>query len=206
MLQLIHQRELGRRAPPDQLHRTNEIMQGLRHAEAHLAALHDPDCVRFTVVRDPASRAVSGFMMFFSGAGAEVFTRARNETAAKREEGMWALGYDPNGDPGRNFDIFLEYLARCFASGPEFVNGHWKLQTLSIAHDHLPYTHVGRLETLERDLRIVSDRLGYDLLGGAKELPRVNRSRVGASAIDLTSEQRRKIRELYAADYAAFGY
>ena len=206
VLYLIHERELGRSAAPDQLHRTNEIMQGLRHAEALLAALDDHNCVRFTVVRDPASRAVSGFMMFFSGAGAEVFTEKRNKKAAKREAGMWALGYDPKGDSGRNFDIFLEYIARCFATGPELVNVHWKPQTLSIAHGHIRYTHIGRMESLQRDLEIVGERLGYDLLGAQAELPRVNRSRSGGSAINLTKEQRRKIRELYADDYAAFGY
>jgi hypothetical protein len=206
VLSLIHQHELGRSAAPDQLHRTNEIMQGLRHSEALFAALDDPNCVRFTVVRDPASRAVSGFMMFFSGAGAEVFTEERNKKAAKREAGMWALGYDPKGDSGRNFDIFLEYLARCFATGPELVNVHWKPQTLSIAHGHIRYTRIGRMESLQRDLVIVGEKLGYDLVSAQAELPRVNRSRSGGPAFNLTKEQRRKIRELYADDYAAFGY
>ncbi len=77
---------------------------------------------------------------------------------------------------------------------------------MSIAHGHIQYTHIGRMESLQRDLEIVGERLGYDLLGAQAELPRVNRSRSGGPAINLTEEQRRKIRELYADDYAAFGY
>lgn len=208
VLQLLHHHELGRFAEVSQLHRTHEIHQGIRHAEAHLAALSDPKCVRFTVVREPAARAVSAFMMFFSGAGAEVFKReGRDKTAAKREAGIWALGYDPNGDIRRNFDLFLEYIDRCLAMAPEYVNVHWKPQTLSIAHEHIQYSHIGRVETLQRDLETVSEMVGYPLHGQNSELPQINRSRdERAKAFELTPVQRRKIHSLYANDYEAFGY
>jgi hypothetical protein len=208
VLQLLHHREHGRFADVSHLHRTQDIQQGIRHAEALIAALDDPECVRFTVVREPASRAVSAFMMFFSGAGAEVFKKeGRDKKAAKREAGMWALGYDPNGDVQRNFDVFLEYLAHCFSEGPEHVNVHWKPQTLSIAHGQIDYAHIGRMETLKQDLDTVSSMVGYSLLDGMSELPNVNRARSErAKSFELTAAQRRKIADLYAGDYEVFGY
>lgn len=206
VLQLIHFHENGRFADVRHLHRTSDVRQGIPHAEAHIAALDDPNCVRFTAVREPASRAVSGFMMFFSGAGAEVFkAEGRDKKAAKREAGMWALGYDPKGDMHRNFDVFLEYVAQCFETGREHVNVHWKPQTLSIALGHIPYSRIGRVESLKQDLQAVSEMLGYSLFGAQEELPSVNRAR-RQGGFELTSEQRRKIRDLYAEDYEAFGY
>ena len=206
VLQLIHFHENGRFADVSRLHRTPDIRQGHRHAEAHIAALDDPNCVRFTTVREPASRTVSAFMMFFSGAGADVFKEeGRDKKAAKREAGMWALGYDPKSDVNRNFDVFLEYVAQCFESGPEHVNVHWKPQTLSIALDHIRYSHIGRVETLKQDLQIVDELVGYSLFGDRRELPSVNRAR-SQSGFEPTIEQRRKIRQLYALDYEAFGY
>ena len=206
VVQLIHFHETGRFADVSRLHRTPDLRQGHPHAEAHIAALDDPSCVRFTAVREPASRTVSAFMMFFSGAGADVFSEeGRDKKAAKREAGMWALGYDPRGDVNRNFDVFLEYLARCFETGPEHVNIHWKPQTLSIALGHIRYSHIGRVESLKQDLQTVSDMIGYSMFDDRRELPSVNRAR-GRSGFEPTTEQRRKIRQLYAQDYEAFGY
>jgi hypothetical protein len=206
VLQLIHQHEHGAFAEVRNLHRMTAVQQGIRHAKALVAALHDPDCIRFTAVRDPATRAVSGFMMFFSGAGAEVFkAEGRDKKAARREAGMWTLGYDPEGDLSRNFDVFLDYLKLCFEADRAHVNVHWRPQTLSIARGHIRYAHICRVETLRHDLRIVSDLVGYPLLRPGDEPPSVNQAR-RPGRLELSKEQRRKIRELYADDYEAFNY
>ena len=84
VVQLIHVHENGRFADVGRLHRTRGVRQGIRHAAAHIAAIDDPTCVRFTAVRDPASRVVSGFMMFFSGASAEVFKKEGRDRKARR--------------------------------------------------------------------------------------------------------------------------
>jgi hypothetical protein len=206
VLQLIHEHEHGRPGEVRQLHRSREIQQGIPFARTLIRAIDDPKCVRFTAVRDPASRAVSAFMMFFGGAGAEVFkSQAQAQKWAKREAGMWALGYDPKGSIERNFDVFLEYVSRCLATDREHVNVHWKPQTLCIAHGHIRYAHICRVETLQHDLRTVGDLVGFPLSRPGDDIPTVNRAR-RRSGFELTPSQRRKIRDLYAEDYEAFGY
>ncbi len=206
VLQLIHFHEHGQPGDVRHLHRSRDIQQGIPHARALITALDDPGCVRFTAVRDPASRAVSGFIMFFAGAGAEVFkSQAQARKAALREAGMWALGYDPAGRIERNFDVFLEYVARCFDADRDHVNVHWKPQTLNIAYGHIRYAHICRVETLQHDLRTVGDLVGYPLLQPGDDLPTVNRAR-RRNGFELTPTQRRKIRDLYAEDYEAFEY
>jgi hypothetical protein len=206
VLQLMHHHEHGHFAEVRHLHRMSAVQQGIRHANTLVAALDDPNCVRFTAVRDPATRAVSGFMMFFSGAGAEVFkAEGRDKKAAKREAGMWELGYDPDGDMHRNFDVFLDYVAMCFEASREHVNVHWRPQTLSIALDNISYDHICRVENLRQDLNIVSDLVGFPLLPPGQEPPSVNQAR-RRSEFRVSDEQRRKIRALYADDYEAFGY
>jgi hypothetical protein len=118
---------------------------------------------------------------------------------------MWTLGYEPDGDINRNFDVFLDYVAMCFEVSREHVNVHWRPQTLSIALDHISYAHICRVETLRQDLATVSDLVGFPLLPPGQEPPSVNQAR-RRGQFELSKEQRRKIRTLYADDYEAFGY
>ena len=147
-------------------------------------------------------------MMSFGGPAPEIFGSARRYTHASfREQGMWTLGYDPEGDIHRNFDIFLEYLAHCLAVAPAEVNIHWKPQALSIARGLIDYAHIGRVETLQKDIRTIGEMAERDLLKGLGEVPHFNRSAdARAERITITHAQRRKIQSLYAGDYEAFGY
>jgi hypothetical protein len=206
--QLLHWQDCGHFVPLNQLHGAAGVRQGVRYAQAHLSSLNDPACVRFTVVRDPVARTVSAFMMYFAGAAANIFASAEHQAdALVKEQGMWTLGYDPEGDIHRNFDIFLEYLAHSLAVAPAEVNIHWKPQTLSIARGLIDYAHIGRVETLDEDLRTIGELAGRDLRRGLAEMPHFNRSKpVRSGAFTATQAQRSKIRTLYAADYEAFGY
>ena len=78
-------------------------------------------------------------------------------------------------------------------------------QTLSIALGHIRYSHIGRVESLKQDLQTISEMIGYSMFDDRRELPSVNRAR-GRSGFEPTAEQWRKIRQLYAQDYEAFGY
>lgn len=208
LTQLVHRLDCGDFVPLHKLHGASGIRQGVRYAEAHLDSLGDPDCFRFTFVRDPVARTVSAFMMLFGGKPSQVFgTPERLKHASAQEKGMWTLGYDPDGDQHRNFEIFLEYLEHCLAVAPAEVNIHWKPQTLSIAREHIDYAHIGKVETLEEDLRIIGEMSGRDLLEGLDGVPHFNRSGAARSRPFAVSEaQRRKIRALYARDYEVFGY
>jgi hypothetical protein len=208
LTQLVHRLDRGDFVPLHRLHGASGIRQGVRYAEAHLHSLGDPNCFRFTFVRDPVARTVSAFMMLFGGKPSQVFdTRERLKQASAQEQGMWTLGYDPDGDVHRNFEVFIEYLEHCLAVAPAEVNIHWKPQTLSIARGYIDYAHIGRVETLKRDLRIIREMSGRDLLEGLDGVPHFNGSSTARSKqFTVSQAQRRKIRALYADDCAAFGY
>lgn len=191
------------------IHRTKQLRQGMDFASHHLAALIDPKSFKFTIVRDPLSRTTSAFAMFFLNVGSDVFASdGGEEKARRRETGIWALGYDPSGSPSRNFDIFLDYIECCFAIDMAHVNTHWKPQVFTTAHGHIRYDHVGKVETLRRDLETIQEKIGHSFPGMDKpEGPQFNRSRVDVKTLlQVTPEQRRKVRDLFSADYEAFGY
>jgi hypothetical protein len=208
LTQLVHQLDGGQFVPLDRLHGSSKVRQGVRYADAHLNLLNDPKCVRFTFVRNPVARAVSAFTMIFGDQPSKVFrSDEHRKRAALHEHGMWTLGYDPNGDMHRNFDVFIDYLEHCLAVAPAEVNIHWKPQTLSVAHGLIDYAFIGKVETLQQDLRTIGEMSGRDLLEGLNEAPHFNRSSA-VRPVDLAVSdlQRRKIQNLYAGDCDAFGY
>lgn len=126
---------------------------------------------------------------------------------ARSETGFRRLGYDPNGSPDRNFDLFLEYLAQTFALDPARANPHWRPQTLNIAHGEIDYAVVGRVERMRADLRALGERLGHrfpdlDAVTG----PHFNHARKTDELLAATASQRARVRQLFAADYDAFSY
>lgn len=141
----------------------------------------------FTVVRDPYARALSAYLDKFKD-GDKHLDRF----------GLRVAGFDQ----GRvSFRGFCRYLA----AGGEAENAHWMRQTrLTGLADRLDF--VGRVETLEADLgRILAGiggaapgpitRAGPPPTGAARRL----RAHFDAECLGL-------IEQVYAADFAAFGY
>lgn len=151
----------------------------------------------FTFVRDPEARAWSAFTNFF--------VDEKNIARHNHMPGMKALGYGPENSLSRNFDIYLDYLEACMAVDPMRTSTHFRPQVLNIAHEHLKFDFIGKLENIETDVRKLFE------LGGKPDFPpsEVMAQRFNKSAPrrpDLTPAQRARIREIFAADYEAFGY
>lgn len=151
----------------------------------------------FTFVRDPESRVYSSFRNFL--------VDRSNLALRKHWQPLLANGYDPDGDHVRNFDVFLDYIERCLDLDPYLTDTHFRPQVLNIAFGKIDYDFIGRLENIGHDLPRVF------ALGGRPEFPpaeimdhRFNASQVKPAP--LTPEQRKRVRQIFAADYEAFSY
>lgn len=143
-------------------------------------------CLVFTVVRDPYARTLSAYLDKFR-AGDKHLDRFGRRVAAF--------------DGGEvSFRGFCRYLA----AGGEAENAHWMRQTrITALADRIDI--VGRVETLEADLARILAAIGAP--GGA--IPRSGPPPTGASARiaeHYDAETRRIVENVYAADFAAFGY
>ena len=151
----------------------------------------------FTFVRNPEKRAVSAYMNFFHDR--ENLAR-RNHDAALRK-----FGYDPAGEMERNFDAFLDYVDHSLKTDRMRTTTHWRPQVDNIGGSHFTFDLIGQVENFERDIRRIFAAAGVSQALDERVLwQRFNRSSSGA--LVPTPAQRARIRDIYAEDYAAFGY
>lgn len=141
----------------------------------------------FTVVRNPYARTLSAFLDKFQEDARHLDRFGRRVAAL---------------DGGEvSFRGFCRYLA----AGGEVENAHWMRQTrLTGIADRIDF--VGRVETLEPDLRRILARLET-----AQDAPilRAGPPPTGAATRlreHYDDETRRIVETVYAADFAAFGY
>ena len=150
----------------------------------------------FAFVREPAGRARSFF--------ADKHLLARTDPNAYR----WFIESWYGLRLGMSFAEFCEWLAAPWGSDA-FADRHWLSQSRQIARaDGTLPDFLGRYERLERDWRIVTERLGLPptplpRLNATDRRPRENHP-PGATAVDPQSAT--LLRQRYAADYALGGY
>lgn len=141
----------------------------------------------FTVVRNPYARTLSAYLDKFSD-GARHLDRFGERIAAR-------------DDGAVSFRGFCRYLA----AGGEAENAHWMRQTrLTGLADRLDF--VGHVETLDADLRHILETIGAS---PSRPFERAGPPPTGAAsrlAEHYDDETRRIVEDVYAADFAAFGY
>ncbi|MBK1634538.1 sulfotransferase family 2 domain-containing protein [Rhodovulum adriaticum] len=151
----------------------------------------------FTLTRDPEARAWSGFTNFFVD---DKNIARHNHTRPMRDH-----GYDPARGDSYNFDVFLDYVAHTLEIDPLQTSAHFRPQVYNIAYGDIDYDYIGKVETLSADLRTIFARAGADGFPPEDLLEqRFNRSE--APRAPLTPAQQRRVREIFARDYEAFGY
>lgn len=198
--QLLHAHDHGSFWRAHDIHGSPVLRQGLRHAPHHLAALARPDTIRFTFVREPAARLLSGFLMFFG-------TTASSEVSYRAEPGLAVHGFDPLAAIDHRLDAFLSFLGAAFEVAPRHVNPHWRRQVLNTCHGSIDYTHIGRVETFTADMRRIAELAGSATVARLAGDVQFNaRSNAIDDSVVLSARQRALCRDLFAADYAAFGY
>jgi hypothetical protein len=155
---------------------------------AEVAALGTGAVFRFAFVRDPYGRVLSAF--------ADKVLRKRRQA---RRFYDW-LGGVPAAAP--DFLDFLRYLE----AGGATHDAHWAPQTDLMLLPLGEFDFIGRLESLERDLGHVVERVFAT--GAPLRMTRSGpRTDSGARLGELwTPEARAIVGRVYAADFAAFGY
>ncbi|MGB8623973.1 MAG: sulfotransferase family 2 domain-containing protein [Paracoccaceae bacterium] len=183
---------------PRHIHRARKGVHLARYDWREIEPVYkNHDAVVFTFSRDPEARAYSAFTNFF--------VDQNNLATHNHMEGMRAHGFSEDRPESENFDVFLDYVEHGLEIDPLRTSAHFRPQVINIAYGQVDYDFIGKLERIETDLPHVFE------MGGRPGFPppdvlsqRFNSSQ--AERAPLSEAQRRRVRDIFAADYEAFGY
>ncbi|WP_421855113.1 sulfotransferase family 2 domain-containing protein [Oricola sp.] len=191
--QTIHHWETGEFSAKN-VHIQPVLRQGNEHLHSLAKALTDPNVYRFSFVRDPLARALSGFSNFFLD--------NRNKQRKHHIEPMTRMGFSPDKATERNFDVFLDYVERCIEEEPIFMDAHFRPQFYNLRPDLVKYDRIGKVHNLSGELRDLAEVLGLPEPAGIDK-PQFN---VSMKRYEATPEQVQRVRRIYAKDYAEFQF
>jgi hypothetical protein len=143
----------------------------------------------FTFVRNPYARALSAYL--------DQIVKNRNPDVWGRFAARHRLADEP-----LDFGDFLRLLA---ATPPEHMDPHWRPQYYSIAPDLVRYDFIGTLETFDRDIQAVMQRV----FSGAVPIRAYAAHGTGSTerlARHYRAEEIALVRRIYEADFATLGY
>lgn len=172
-------------------------IQGGNYIAEVLGALRDPDCFKFSFVRHPTRRIVSGFMDFVVEGG--------NPTAFRHARYFRSFGIRA-GDTGTdNFHRFLDYVEEGIRLRALYSDRHFRPQVLNLALPEIEYGMIGKLESFAADMEEILRRAGVWHEGLRPFLAtKANSTRPALFAPDQAAIAR--IARIYAEDFERFGY
>lgn len=153
--------------------------------------------VSFSTVRNPQHRSVSAFFNFFID--------QKNAEASKHQDIIETFGFSDKADKHYRFDVFLEYVEASFEQSVRRTDRHFRPQHVNLGHGEIELAYVGHIETLDTDLKHISEKAGVSLLDPSK-LPKKMRNQSTATEFVPSLSQRRKVESLYKEDYEIYGY
>lgn len=153
--------------------------------------------VSFSIVRNPLNRSISAYFDFF--------VNRRNKEAAKHLDRIETFGFSRKNDLSYRYDVFLEYVNASLANSALNTDRHFRPQHINLGHGEFELSHIGHVETLDADLKKVSELANVDL-PRADSLPDARQNRGESGEFVPSVDQRRKIHALYARDYELYGY
>ena len=177
-----------------------ERVQGATLEDVYASHPQAEDYYSFAFIRNPYHRTYS-------------FFAEKHLASTERKTELFVEPYYGVSD-GMTFDAICDWLNTPYGSDV-FADRHWLSQTpqLLLPNGRMP-DFVGRYENVANDLNVVAQRLGMPMF----DLPHLNMS-VGAGRAmasmeiyhaqresDLSSRNKRLIRQRYAADFELGGY
>ncbi|MEM9498565.1 MAG: sulfotransferase family protein [Pseudomonadota bacterium] len=159
--------------------------------------VRDPGVVKWTLVRNPFSRALSGYLDKVVRNEPQ-FLNIKRQIAQNRDTPLDSVDHSTV-----TFEEFC--LALCAFEKPMQFDPHWRPQYLHTCSDILPYTYTGRLETLHRSEEEIARLLGLQKMDFTK-------GRDHATGADGKIEEYYSdhsadlIRKVYNLDFEKFGY
>lgn len=170
----------------------------------------NPDYAWITVVRNPFERALSNYFNKMN-----VFCKTYHPSVylygkfRKLVKGPTAWRYNQHSLAAMRDRLrFEETLKTLVEQGIDF-DDHFTLQTNHIGYGKIIFDHVLRVEKLDQQLAQLLDAYGLEQQKKEADsnVPRKNSSRYGSNRDKyFTEEAIRLIRQLYATDFANFGY
>lgn len=159
--------------------------------------IRDPSFVKWAVVRNPFARALSGYLDKVCR-GMPPFENIRGKVALLRDV-----------EPERIVHSEVTFEEFCCAlelfDEPRQFDQHWRPQYQHICGDIIPYTFIGKLETLDSDSAKLERLLGFSGLsfsGGSSH------ATGSTDAIGKYYNERchQIIKKIYGEDFSAFDY
>lgn len=180
------------------IHAEDKVLrQGLYWAGENVERVLARDGFVFTFVRHPEARLLSSYR--------DLVVEATNPSAGMHASALRSFGHDPGRGDGYNLDRFLDYVAASIEADPLRTDRHWRTQRVNVNFGEFRYDLIGRVETMQIDLDAVLDAMRVP---GAERAEIVGQrfNTTAAAKAELSPEQRRRIAEIYAGDFEAFGY
>jgi hypothetical protein len=155
--------------------------------------LAGPKFRRFTVVRDPATRVLSGYL-------------EKILQGLKQSEPIVTALTELTGEAIAAQDItFSQFLDVVQYQTPREQDPHWRIQTAHLNIGVINYDAIIHLEQLDQSWSTIAELTGVADL--QEQFFCRNATHAGSRASDMyTPELREQVARMYASDYAAFGY
>jgi hypothetical protein len=159
--------------------------------------LADPEWMRFTVVRHPVTRLWSAWQ-------SKLLLREPNFVRDYAREPWFPRVPNSLKDVGEDFRTFVAALSSDRAL--LLANRHWSPQHLRLELGTFPYTHVGKVEQLERTRQMLEDHAHASGWIGRLHDVRRNTTLLPISVAELCSREVEEIEALYEADMSRAGF
>lgn len=180
-------------------------LNAMAYPEAQ-ALLHGPSVSRYTVVRNPYSRALSAYLN-------KIQPYAEDGQPAR--EGDYFHSVFAQIDTWRqrqrpqvravSFELFLDWIV---SSSHEMTRDeHWLPQVDIIDPEKVKYDFIGRFENLEIDAALLLTRMGCDISFPTREAIKFPSSGTAKRLMQyLDRDTMTAIEEIYAKDFRSLGY
>jgi hypothetical protein len=175
---------------PTNVHKEHRLPRPKDIGWRRLQRMLEGEALRFTVVRDPLTRAESAW-----------HNKIRVRRGPGRVQLQTVLGLPADPERALTFEEFVAALEA--HPDPRTMDRHWRPQHLNLMHPILEYDHVCRVETLDQDLAVLRDTAGLP------DVPLETRNVTtgdGSSVYDGRPDLVRRVRALYAEDIELYGY
>lgn len=174
-----------------------KLRHGIYHWQENLALLRSNSAVTFSIVRHPESRCVSAFQNFFVD---------RSNSVAKRHfNAIKAFGFHQDRSLEENFDVFLDYVQSSHELAPYFVDRHWRAQHINLGIGTVKYTHIGKIENLNAEMKIILDLAKIDT-HRFDYVHKLKRNESSTTKFAVTEKQSSRIKLIFEKDFQLFGY
>ncbi len=171
------------------VHREHRLPRFRDQDRATVLAMLSGEAYRFSFVRHPARRFESAYW--------DKIVDSPKSRALIPDQ----LGIDVEPDTTVPFEQFLEIVEQ--QEPVSGMNAHWRPQHLNLLHPIVSYDRVGRLESFDADLRLVSEESGMPWVPYAVRNPATSKR---PSVYDGRPDLRDRVETLFAQDMELYGY